>query len=84
MAGALGLGGGAIFNPVLIEMGLPAKVSSSTGMYMILFSTAASCAIFFINNMIIIDYALWIGFWCFFGSFFGLILLNKIMKKLNR
>lgn len=52
VAGALGLGGGAIFNPILLEMGLPAKVSSSTGMYMIMFSTGASCAIYLINKML--------------------------------
>ena len=84
VAGALGLGGGAIFNPILLEMGLPAIVSSATGMYMIMFSTAASTAVFMINDMILYDYALWIGFWCFFGSVVGLIMLNKIMKKLNR
>lgn len=84
VAGALGLGGGSIFNPILLEMGLNAIVSSATGMYMIMFSTAASTAVFMINDMILYDYALWIGFWCFFGSVIGLILLNKIMKKLNR
>ncbi len=39
IAGALGLGGGAIYNPILISMGVPAKVSTATGMYLIMFST---------------------------------------------
>lgn len=52
VAGALGLGGGAIFNPVLLQMGVDAKVSSSTGMFMILFSTGASFAVYLINNML--------------------------------
>lgn len=42
VSGALGLGGGAIFNPVMLSMGVPPSVSSSTGMYMVLFSNLGS------------------------------------------
>lgn len=48
VAGALGLGGGAIFNPLLLSMGVPPKVSSATGMYLITFSKIAACLIYFI------------------------------------
>jgi uncharacterized membrane protein YfcA len=46
VSGALGLGGGAIFNPLLLSMGVPPPVSSATGMYMIMFSTAGSSIIY--------------------------------------
>ena len=36
---ALGLDGGVIFNPMLIEMGLPPQVVTATSMYMILCSS---------------------------------------------
>ncbi len=42
VSGALGLGGGAIFNPVLLSMGIPPSVSSSTGMYLVMFTTLGS------------------------------------------
>jgi uncharacterized membrane protein YfcA len=42
MSGALGLGGGAIFNPLLLNLGLPPVVSSATSMFIIIFSTGAS------------------------------------------
>ena len=42
VSGALGLGGGSIFNPIMITMGVPPVVSTSTGMYMVMYSTAAS------------------------------------------
>ena len=38
VAAALGLGGGSIFNPVLLNLGIPASVSSNTGMYLVLFT----------------------------------------------
>ena len=46
VSGAFGLGGGSVFNPLMIELGVPPTVSTSTGMYMIMFSTAASSIIY--------------------------------------
>merc|ERR1719231_514387 len=62
VAGALGLGGGVIFNPLLLSMGVPAKVSSATGMYLITFSKIVTCVIYFIYGELVMDYALWAGF----------------------
>ena len=46
ISGALGLGGGSIFNPLMISMGVPPTVSTSTGMYMIMLSTLSSSIIY--------------------------------------
>jgi uncharacterized membrane protein YfcA len=84
VSGALGLGGGAIFNPILLSMGVPPAVSSATGMYMIIFSTASSSIVYFLYNMLNIPYSLWIGAWCAVGSVLGLFLLNMITRKFDR
>jgi len=84
VSGALGLGGGAIFNPLLLSMGLPPKVASSTGMYMIIFSTGASTITYIINDMLDVSYGLWVGSFCVMGTLIGMYLLNKMMKKLGR
>lgn len=83
-SGALGLGGGAIFNPLLLSMGVPPSVASATGMYMILFSTAGSSTIYIIYKMLNLQFGFWIGFWCSLGSLLGLYLLNKVINKLSR
>lgn len=51
VSGALGLGGGAVYNPVLLSMGVPASVSSATGMYMIMFSTLGSSLLFVMHRI---------------------------------
>ena len=84
VSGALGLGGGAIFNPLLLSMGVAPSVAGSTGMYMIMFSTTGSTVAYILLGYLNIYYGLWIGIWCALGSVCGMILLNKIMKKLNR
>lgn len=84
VSGALGLGGGAIFNPLLLSMGVPPAVASSTGMYMIMFSTAGSSITYIVFGTLNMKFALWIGFWCALASLVGLVLLNKVMKKFDR
>ena len=46
LAGALGLGGGVVFNPFLIEMGVPAQISSATGMFLVLFASLANSILY--------------------------------------
>ncbi len=84
VSGALGLGGGAIFNPLLLSMGCPPKVASASGMYMIMFSTGASTMTYIISGMLDIGYGGWVGGFCFLGTFFGMQLLAIVMKKFNR
>lgn len=38
-ASSVGLGGDIVFNPILIEIGIPPAVTAATSMYMILFSS---------------------------------------------
>ena len=84
VSGALGLGGGAIFNPLLLSMGVPPAVASSTGMYMIMFSTAGSSITYAVFGTLNISYGLWIGGWCAVASIIGLYILNKVVKKFDR
>jgi uncharacterized membrane protein YfcA len=84
IAGALGLGGGSIFNPLLLSMGVPPKVSSATGVYIITFSKLATCLIYFLNGEMQIDYALWVSLWDSVGAVIGLSLLNFYVDKIGR
>lgn len=84
VSGALGLGGGAIFNPVLLSMGIPPAVSSSTGMYLVMFTTFGSSITYTLQGTMNVEYALWTGAWCVLGSFLGMKLLTIVMKKYNR
>jgi uncharacterized membrane protein YfcA len=84
VAGALGLGGGVIFNPLLLSMGVPPKVSSATGVYLITFSKLATCLIYFLNGELQIDYALWVSLWDSVGAVIGLSLLNFYVDKIGR
>jgi len=84
VAGALGLGGGVIFNPYLIGMGVPPKVSSSTGMYLIMYSKVAAVTVYILSGKLNLAYGFWIAGWSFLGAVSGLYGSNLYMKRSGR
>ena len=84
VAGALGLGGGVIFNPMLLQMGVPPRVSSATGMYLIAFSTMSASLIYVVIHQLQVDYGLWVGTWSTIGAICGLKGANVYMAKVGR
>lgn len=84
ISGALGMGGGSVFNPLLLSFGVPPQVASATGMYMIIFSTGASTLTYILNDLLDITYGLWTGFFCIAGSIIGMFLLERLMNRIKR
>jgi uncharacterized membrane protein YfcA len=84
ISGALGLGGGMIFNPLLMSLGVPPKVATSSGMYMIIFASGATTVSYLFNGLLNIPYSLWLGVFCMIGSCVGMYFMLKLMKYLNR
>ena len=74
VAGCVGLGGGAIYNPMLISMGVPPAVSSATGLYLVMFSTNAACFVYYLNGELNLIYGLWVALWSTVGMVIGLII----------
>lgn len=84
VAGALGLGGGSIYNPALLSLGVNPRTSGSTGMYLVLFSSINSCVSNYLAANLNIPYGLWISFWSAIGSMAGLIYADWYSKKSGR
>lgn len=84
VSGAFGLGGGSVFNPLMIELGVPPTVSTSTGMYMIMFSTFASSIIYISYGALNQDFAIWLGLWSIIGILIGMQLVDTLIKRYNR
>mmetsp|Transcript_39302 Transcript_39302/g.29019 ORF Transcript_39302/g.29019 Transcript_39302/m.29019 type:complete len:125 (-) Transcript_39302:182-556(-) len=72
VSGTFGLGGGTIFNPILLYLGLPPKVVSAT---------FSSSFIYLIYGTLNVSYACWISFWCLLGTIIGLKILDTVMVK---
>lgn len=59
IASLVGLGGGVIFNPLLLQFKVPPSVASNTGMFMIMFSTITNSFLFIMAGFFHIEYGLW-------------------------
>jgi uncharacterized protein len=84
VSGALGLGGGSIFNPLMIGLGVPPSVSTATGMYMIMFSTGASTMMYLSYDSLNLEFGLWLSFWCSCGILVGVTLVNALIQRSGR
>jgi len=84
VAGALGLGGGSIYNPALLSLGVNPRVASSTGMYLVLFTAIAATVVNWISGTLNFAYSAWIGLWSVIGSIIGFICAEAYVKKSGR
>jgi len=72
LAGALGLGGGVIFNPVLLTLGLPPIVAAASGLYLVTFSKIATTVVYLVYGQLDLPYGFWLSFCAAFGSILAL------------
>ena len=84
VSGCVGLGGGAIYNPMLITLGVPPAVSSATGLYLVFFSKVASCFVYYLNGELEIAHGIWIGFWSTIGMIISILYAQDYIKKSGR
>eukprot|EP00056_Hartaetosiga_gracilis_P008697 m.125074 g.125074 ORF g.125074 m.125074 type:complete len:551 (+) comp12974_c0_seq1:2383-4035(+) len=81
LAGFLGIGGGMVLAPLLLQIGMHPLVSSGTTAYMTLFAAAGSFTQFVILNRVPLYYGIALVVVAIFGSSLGQIVLHMYVKK---
>lgn len=84
ISGGLGLGGGVIYNPLFLELGISPTVASATGMYLVMFGTLTNTILYAMADYLRYDWGLWQAAFTVTGSIIGLKLVNKAIKKTGR
>ncbi|OQS06739.1 hypothetical protein THRCLA_01235 [Thraustotheca clavata] len=83
-AGLLGIGGGMVKGPLLLEIGLLPQVASASSSTMILFTSSATTLQFIVLGMLPMDAALWYGIVGFVGGAIGQLGLSYLIKKYRK
>ncbi|OQS04047.1 hypothetical protein THRCLA_03676 [Thraustotheca clavata] len=87
-AGLLGIGGGMVKGPVMLENGILPVVQTSSASFMILFTSSATTLQFAIAGMFPgqkqYDYVFWYILVGFCGGLFGQKVVGFLLKKYNR
>jgi len=84
LAGLLGIGGGMVFGPLLLEFKMLPEVVAATSSFMILFTSVAAVIQFAVLDRLIPDYALCFVIIGFSSSLLGQFLLTKTVKKYGK
>ena len=79
IVGAMGLGGGVVFNPVLLSLGVPPTVVAATSMFLIMYSTASNTGIYLLKGYLRVKFAAWIGLWCCLGTLLCLVYVTRMI-----
>uniref|UniRef100_K3W6R7 Membrane transporter protein n=1 Tax=Globisporangium ultimum (strain ATCC 200006 / CBS 805.95 / DAOM BR144) TaxID=431595 RepID=K3W6R7_GLOUD len=83
-AGLLGIGGGMVKGPLLIEMGLHPQVASATSSSMILFTSSATTIQFIILGTLSVEHALWHGMVGFISGIVGQLGMSYLIRKYRK
>eukprot|EP00276_Gloeochaete_wittrockiana_P006029 CAMPEP_0184647208 /NCGR_PEP_ID=MMETSP0308-20130426/4109_1 /TAXON_ID=38269 /ORGANISM="Gloeochaete witrockiana, Strain SAG 46.84" /LENGTH=418 /DNA_ID=CAMNT_0027077999 /DNA_START=301 /DNA_END=1557 /DNA_ORIENTATION=- len=81
VAGLLGLGGGLIKSPLMLQLGMNPLVVTSTSSYMILFTSFTSSFAFAMIGALSLPYAIWYALIGLCGAIVGQAVVDFIVKK---
>ncbi len=83
-AGMIGVGGGTIMAPMLLDLGLLPGTTAATVAYMILFTSSCTTSQFLVHGMLQYDYAGWYAGIGFIATIVGQIVTLKIVNAYGR
>ncbi|GLD94042.1 hypothetical protein PINS_up002653 [Pythium insidiosum] len=87
-AGLLGIGGGMVKGPIMLDMGVLPPVQSATASYMILFTASSTTLLFAIAGQfpgsLQYDYVVWFAFVGCLGGWCGQVVVSYLVKKYKR
>lgn len=84
LSGMLGIGGGLIINPLLLNMGYLPLVASALSAFVVLFTSASTSTQFLILGAFDLKNAVYVALLSTVGSIIGCIFLRALMKKYKR
>ena len=82
-AGMLGIGGGMVVGPLLVELGLHPKVVAATSAFAVLVSASAATVLFLVMGLLFPFYSILYLFLGFFATLAGQKIMDALIRRLN-
>lgn len=79
--GLLGIGGGMIVNPLLLEFNIHPQAAAATSTLMVLFSSSSAALSFGFGHQLNLHFALIFGLCCMGASLVGVLLVQRMVKR---
>ncbi len=84
LAAALGIGGGVLYNPLLLLLGVNPQVAASSCMYILFYNTLSTVIQLIIVERLPIVWSLWLAIFVIFFSMIGIFVINREVKRSGR
>eukprot|EP00455_Lapot_gusevi_P055707 TRINITY_DN909_c0_g1_i8.p1 TRINITY_DN909_c0_g1~~TRINITY_DN909_c0_g1_i8.p1 ORF type:complete len:482 (-),score=157.73 TRINITY_DN909_c0_g1_i8:150-1595(-) len=84
LGGMLGIGGGMIMGPLLLQLGMIPEVAAATSATTVFISSSAAALNFYTMGLLMEDYALWYMSIGFIATFLGQTVVSFLIKKYKR
>ena len=81
MAALLGIGGGIIKGPLLLDLGIDPIVANTTSSFMVLFTSSITCMQYIILGRLSWDYGLWFVCIGFLSSLLGQLVIGCLVRR---
>lgn len=84
ISGMLGIGGGMIITPLLIELGVKPNVATSTSNFLLIFSSCASTIQYMISGQLMFDYGIVLALIGMVSSIIGYRVISDYVKQTGK
>eukprot|EP00947_MAST-08B_sp_MAST-8B-sp1_P005898 g5898.t1 len=84
VAGLIGIGGGMVLGPIMLEIGVNPMVSSSVTATNVLLSSSTVAIVFLASDLVDPLFALLYLIACFFGAYIGVKYVKQVVKRTGR
>jgi len=83
LAGTIGLGGGVLISPVLLELHVHPQTAAATSTFITFFASTVATVAFGLDDRLNLQYMAVYAPICLVGGFFGVYVLSGLIKKYN-
>lgn len=84
VAGSLGLGGGSVYCPILLTLGMNPRSAGATSIYLVLFSAISASAVNLMFGILDLSYAIYVSIWAVLGTFLVLWKAEAYVRKTGK
>lgn len=84
LGGFLGIGGGIIMSPLLLELGLAPEASQATSALFVLLSSSLATIQFVVLGKTMPQYVLWFSIWTVLATFAGQTIVDYLLRRYRR
>jgi len=84
VAGLIGIGGGMVIGPFLLDIGVLPQVSSAITATNVLLSSSTLAVLVIASGLVVLDEAVFFFFCCLVGAYLGKFYLGKVIRMYGR